>query len=108
MSQRVERIGQFNLPLLAEEIEAAAPELFVDDVALFTLSYDGTTLVGIFPDTFSLSKLAGIAAAHNPNGESINQEKTRRREELRAGIKTKFLGLGFTLEELQFIKEVLG
>jgi len=108
MSQRVERIGQFNLPLLAEEIEAAAPELFVDDVALFTLSYDGTTLVGIFPDDFLLSKLGGIVAVHDPDGESINQQRRRRREELRVGIKNKFLALGFTLEELQFIKEVLG
>ena len=107
MTQRVERVGTFNLPLLAEEIEAVAPELFSNGDALFTLDYDGTTLVGFFPDGFALSKLQGVAAAHDPNGESINQREARRRQELRQGIIDKFLGLGFTVEELKYIRDAL-
>lgn len=107
MTQRVERQGAFNLALLAEEVEAAAPELFVGGSARFTLDYDGTTVVGLFPDDFQLSKLQGIVAAHNPNGESVNQIAARRRQELRQSIRDKFLALGFTVEELKFIKDVL-
>lgn len=111
MAQTVTRVGNFNLRLLAEEVEAAAPELFdtVDGVrvALFSLTYDGTTLTARLPDGFPLSKLAGIAAAHDPTGESINQEASRRLAELRQGIISKFLALGFTSEELKYIKQVL-
>lgn len=104
MSQVLTRTGRFNLPLLGEEVAIAAPELFVESNgvrrALHAMTYDGTTFRGVFPDVFDLTKITDVLRVHDPDGESINQLRDRRRKALLQGIINKFLGLGFTQEEI--------
>lgn len=107
----ISRPGIFNAQLLSEQIAAAFPEFFETRpsgrFARYTLDYDGFVLTLRVPDDADLTKLQAVAAAHNPDDDSILQAEEKERVSLRQGIIDKFLALGFTKQELKYIRDVL-